>query len=82
MCHCEGASAKRSPLVGQSREARDSLSIGMTGKIPVPPKMRLLRRLTPRNDNTGRLHPKIKLVRHNSPKSVKSAEQRKQSIRD
>ena len=34
---------KQSPLVGQSHEARDNLSIGMTGKMPVPPKMRLLR---------------------------------------
>ncbi len=69
-----GPSPKQSPLV----ERASSLSIGMTGKMPVPPKMRLLRRLTPRNDNIGRLHPKMKLVRHNSPKSVKSAERRKQ----
>ena len=30
-----------------------SLSIRMTGKMPVPPKMGLLRRFTPRNDKLG-----------------------------
>jgi hypothetical protein len=75
-----GRSPKQSPLAGQSRAPRDRLSVGMTDKMPVSPKMRLLRRFTSRNDNTGpHATPEAWPGSYISTTSVRTAELRKKS---